>query len=145
MEYFGVLNLLFIHSVLISFRRYNGILMLCCAVFLPIGFGDFQNLCFPFPPPKLCFPSKPKEISFLIESQDSPMLYCMDEVISKKKELKKQALIFNFMCPPLTHDVSYSDDPRIPSKEYALVARGVGRHYYMKLVPQRYAEQGTLF
>src|SRR5438309_5059858 len=26
-------------------------------VILPIGFGDFQNLCFPFGPPKLCFPS----------------------------------------------------------------------------------------
>src|ERR1700687_1443877 len=24
-------------------------------VILPIGFGDFQNLCFPFGPPKLCF------------------------------------------------------------------------------------------
>ena len=73
------------------------------------------------------------------------MLYSMDEVISRKKELKKQALIFNFMRLPLTHDVSHSDDPRIPSKEYALVARGLGRHYYMKLVPQRYTGQGTLF
>ncbi len=73
------------------------------------------------------------------------MLYSMDEVISRKKELKKQALIFNFMCPPLTHDVPDSDDPRIPSKECALVARGLGRHYYMKWVPQRYAEQGTRF
>src|SRR6266699_5420751 len=26
-------------------------------VILPIGFGDFQNLCFPFGPPNLCFPS----------------------------------------------------------------------------------------
>ena len=73
------------------------------------------------------------------------MLYSMDMVISRKKALKKQALIFNFMCPPLTHDVSHSDDPRIPSRECALVARGAGRHFYMKLVPQRYAEQGTRF
>jgi hypothetical protein len=114
-------------------------------VFLPIGFGDFQHLCFPFPPPKLCFSIKPKEISFLIETQDSLMLYSVDEVITRKKELKKQALIFNFMCLPLTHDVSHSDDPRIPAKEYALVARGVGRHSYMKVVPQQYAEQGTRF
>ena len=54
------------------------------------------------------------------------MLYSVDMVISRKKELKKQALIFNFMCPPLTHDVSHSDDPRIPSRECALVARGAG-------------------
>jgi len=73
------------------------------------------------------------------------MLYSVDEVIYKKKELKKQALIFNFMCPPLTHDVSHSDDPRIPSRECTLVARGAGRHFYKKLVPQRNAEQGTLF
>jgi hypothetical protein len=69
-------------------------------VFLPIGFGDFQNLCFLFPPPKQCFPFKSKEISFIIESQDSLMLYSMDEMISKKKELKKQALIFNLCALP---------------------------------------------
>jgi hypothetical protein len=32
----------------------------------------------------------------------------MDEVIFRKKALKKQALSFNFMRPPLTHDVSHS-------------------------------------
>jgi hypothetical protein len=49
------------------------------------------------------------------------MLYSMDMVISRKKELKKQALIFNFMFPPLTHDVSHSDDPRIPSRECSVL------------------------
>lgn len=90
------------------------------------GFAHSARLCFPFCSAKLCFPSKPRETSFLIESQDSLLLYSMDEVHSRKKELKKRALSFNFMHLPLTHDVSHSDDPRIPSRECALVARGAG-------------------
>ncbi len=36
----------------------------CVSVILPIGFGDFQNLCFLFLPPKLCFPFSYRKNAF---------------------------------------------------------------------------------
>jgi hypothetical protein len=101
--------------------------LLCCL---------FTHRFWRFPKPML--PFSLSKTMLLIQTQRnfisnritgfSLMLYSMDEVISRKKALKKQALSFNLMCPLLTRDVSHSDDPRIPSRKCTLVARGVGRH-----------------